>query len=60
VSVEVVGVPAEVLYSGPISGYPGLWRINALIPAAVGADGAFAVNVTVGGVVSPTVAIALH
>jgi uncharacterized protein (TIGR03437 family) len=34
VTVYLGGIPAEVTYSGP-SGYPGLWQINAKIPAGV-------------------------
>ena len=34
VKVYIGGAPAEVLYSGP-SGYPGLWQINAKVPAGV-------------------------
>jgi len=60
VSVEIGGVAAELLYSGPVFGYPGLWQINARISPTVAAIGAVAVNVTVGGAVSPTVAIAVH
>jgi uncharacterized protein (TIGR03437 family) len=32
VTVYLGGIPAEVTYSGP-SGYPGLWQINAKVPA---------------------------
>jgi uncharacterized protein (TIGR03437 family) len=43
VSVWVAGVPAEVLYSGPVAGAPGLWQINVQVPN----DGAVAGQVPV-------------
>jgi uncharacterized protein (TIGR03437 family) len=35
VAVYFGDVPAEVLFSGPIPQYPGLWQINARVPDAV-------------------------
>lgn len=31
-SVWVANIPAQVLYSGPVAGIPGLWQINAQLP----------------------------
>jgi uncharacterized protein (TIGR03437 family) len=57
-TVEIGGAPAEVLYSGPVAGYPGLWQINARISSQLAVIGAVGVTVQVGNAVSPTVAIA--
>jgi uncharacterized protein (TIGR03437 family) len=35
VQVYIAGTPATVQYSGPAPGYPGLWQINAVLPAGV-------------------------
>jgi uncharacterized protein (TIGR03437 family) len=59
VLAEIGGAGAEVLYSGTVLGYPGLWQINARIPAATGAVGAVAVIITIGDAASPSVAIAV-
>ena len=34
VEVYFGDIPAEVLFSGPIPQYPGLWQINARMPGA--------------------------
>ena len=39
VSVYIGEVPADVLYSGP-SGYPGLWQLNARVPAGISGEAA--------------------
>jgi uncharacterized protein (TIGR03437 family) len=33
--VLVAGMPAEVLFSGPIAQFPGLWQINARLPSTL-------------------------
>ncbi|HYL78263.1 MAG TPA: hypothetical protein VEU96_28870 [Bryobacteraceae bacterium] len=33
--VLISGVPADVLFSGPIAQFPGLWQINARVPQGV-------------------------
>jgi uncharacterized protein (TIGR03437 family) len=35
VQVYIAETPAIVQYSGPAPGYPGLWQINAVLPAGV-------------------------
>jgi uncharacterized protein (TIGR03437 family) len=35
VQVNIGETPATVQYSGPAPGYPGLWQINAVLPAGV-------------------------
>jgi uncharacterized protein (TIGR03437 family) len=48
ISVAIGGYAADVLYSGPVSGYPGLLQINARVPAGYVAPGAMSVVVAVG------------
>jgi uncharacterized protein (TIGR03437 family) len=50
VSATIGGYNADVLYSGPVAGYPGLWQINVRIPAGYLAPGDLSVAITVGGV----------
>jgi sugar lactone lactonase YvrE len=52
VRVRVGVYDAEVLYSGPVAGYPGLWQVNARVPAGFLAPGLLPVTVTVGEAVS--------
>jgi uncharacterized protein (TIGR03437 family) len=49
VAVTVGGNAANVLYSGPVAGYPGLWQLNVQMPAGYIAPGTMAVIVNVGG-----------
>ncbi len=49
VSVTVGGYAANVLYTGPVAGYPGLWQLNVQMPAGYVAPGTMAVIVNVGG-----------
>jgi len=49
VSVTVGGYMANVLYTGPVAGYPGLWQLNVQMPAGYVAPGTMAVIVNVGG-----------
>lgn len=49
VSVTVGGYAANVLYSGPVAAYLGLWQINVQMPAGYIAPGTMAVIVNVGG-----------
>ena len=49
VSVTVGGYAAGVLYSGPVSTFPGLWQLNVRMPAGYVAPGTMAVIVNVGG-----------
>jgi uncharacterized protein (TIGR03437 family) len=59
VTVQIGGIIADLLYSGPVLGYPGLWQINTRIPATPVTIGAVAVTVIVGNSISPTVTIAI-
>jgi uncharacterized protein (TIGR03437 family) len=49
VSVTVGGNAANVLYTGPVAGYPGLWQLNVQMPGGFVAPGTMAVIVNVGG-----------
>jgi len=49
VSATVGGYAANLLYSGPVAGYPGLWQLNVQMPAGYVAPGTMAVIVNVGG-----------
>ena len=48
VSATIGGYAADVLYSGPVVDYPGLWQINVRIPAGYLAPGDLSVLITVG------------
>ena len=52
VSVWVANVPAQVLYSGPVAGVPGLWQINARLPNDGAVAGQVPVFVSASGLVS--------
>jgi uncharacterized protein (TIGR03437 family) len=52
VSATIGGYLADVLYSGPVANYPGLWQINVRIPAGYIAPGDLSVIITVGGAVT--------
>ncbi len=47
-SATVGGYAADVLYSGPVVNYPGLWQINVRIPAGYIAPGDLSVAISVG------------
>jgi uncharacterized protein (TIGR03437 family) len=53
VAVKIGGYEAEVLYSGAVAGYPGLFQINVRVPAGYMAPGILSVVVTVGEAASP-------
>jgi uncharacterized protein (TIGR03437 family) len=53
VAVRIGGYPAEVLYAGAVEGYPGLFQVNARVPAGYVAPGILSVTVTVGQAESP-------
>lgn len=50
--VRIGGYTAEVLYSGEVAGYPGLFQINVRVPAGPLAPGSQDVVVTVGDAAS--------
>jgi uncharacterized protein (TIGR03437 family) len=51
-------IPAQILFSGPIAQYPGLWQINAVVPASV--SGQVPVFIAAGNLTSNAVTIAVH
>ncbi|MEP6962434.1 MAG: hypothetical protein ABI995_10155, partial [Acidobacteriota bacterium] len=57
VSLRIGTYAAEVLYSGPVEAYPGLWQINARVPAGYLAPGKLPVTVAVGDAVSASVTL---
>lgn len=48
VSVQISGVPAEILYAGDAGSYPGLYQVNARVPAGYVSPGVVNVVVSVG------------
>jgi uncharacterized protein (TIGR03437 family) len=50
---------AEVLYSGAVAGYPGLWQLNFRLPGGFLAPGEYPLTVAVGGAVSASLPIRL-
>jgi uncharacterized protein (TIGR03437 family) len=61
VTLNVGGSAAEVLYAGPIPGYPGLLQINVRMPSGYIGPGAFAVTLITGGSSSqPGVTVTLN
>jgi uncharacterized protein (TIGR03437 family) len=61
VSVQIGGVPAEVLYAGPVAGMPGLLQVNARIGTGTTPAAAVPVVLTIGGVSSsPDVTVAVQ
>jgi len=61
VSAIVGGYGADVLYSGPVANYPGLWQINVRIPAGYIAPGDLSVTITVGSATTqPGILIAVN
>ncbi len=57
VSVRLGGYDAEVLYSGPVAAYPGLWQVNARIPSGFFVPGLLPLSVAVGNAVSPSLQV---
>jgi uncharacterized protein (TIGR03437 family) len=53
VGVRIGGYVADVLYSGAVAGYPGLFQINVRVPAGYLAPGIQSVTFTVGQAESP-------
>jgi uncharacterized protein (TIGR03437 family) len=48
VTAQISGNPAEVLYAGSVAGYPGLFQVNARVPAGYLAPGIASVSISVG------------
>ena len=59
-TVTIGGVTANVSFSGLAPGYVGLYQVNALVPAGVAANSAVPVAISIGGVTSNTVTIAVQ
>ena len=57
--VTIGGVQATVTFSGLAPGFVGLYQVNALVPAAAPAGNAVPVAISIGGVPSNTVTIAV-
>jgi uncharacterized protein (TIGR03437 family) len=55
VSIYFGGYDAELLYSGAVPGYPGLWQMNIRVPGGFLAPGERPVTVSVGGAVTPSI-----
>jgi len=58
--VTIGGTAATVTYSGLAPGFAGLYQVNAQVPAGASAGGAVAVAITIGGITSNTVTIAVQ
>jgi uncharacterized protein (TIGR03437 family) len=59
-TVTIGGYAADVLYQGPVTGYPGLLQINVRVPAGYVPPGNLSVVVTIGGASSqPGITIAV-
>jgi uncharacterized protein (TIGR03437 family) len=59
-TVAIAGVPAQVFYSGLAPGSVGLCQVNAQIPTGIATGPAVPVVVSVGGVASNTVTVAIQ
>ena len=53
VSLRIGSYDSEVLYSGPVADYPGLWQMNARVPSGFFVPGSYALTVGVGTATSP-------
>jgi uncharacterized protein (TIGR03437 family) len=58
--VLVGGVPATVVFSGLAPGAVGLYQVNVIVPSNMRADNSVPVALTIGGVTSNVVGIALQ
>ena len=59
-TVTIGGVSAEVTFSGLTPGLTGLYQVNAIIPPGAPSGAAVSLALTIGGVVSNTVTIAVQ
>ncbi len=60
ISITIGGISAELLYAGPVLGYPGLLQINARVPAGYIAAGNYDAVLTVGAVSAGPLSIAVN
>jgi uncharacterized protein (TIGR03437 family) len=51
--VHLGAYSAEVLYSGPVADYLGLWQVNVRIPSGFFVPGSHALTVAAGDAVTP-------
>lgn len=58
VQVFIAGTPSQVLYSGPVAQFPGLWQINAQVPAMLA--GQVSLYLVAEGVASNAVTVWVH
>jgi uncharacterized protein (TIGR03437 family) len=58
--VTIGGVSAYIAFSGLAPGFVGLYQVNALVPAGLAGDNSTPVTISIGGVTSNTVTIALQ
>jgi len=58
-NVTIGGLPATVTFSGLAPGFVGEYQVNALVPAGTPAGTAVPVSISIGGVASNTVTIAV-
>jgi minor extracellular serine protease Vpr len=49
-TVTIGNLPAQVLFSGLAPGFPGLYQVNAIVPAGIAAAGTVPISLTIGGV----------
>jgi uncharacterized protein (TIGR03437 family) len=59
-TVVIGGIAASVSYSGLAPGFAGLYQVNALVPMGVMVDDAVTLSISIGGVTSNTVTIAVQ
>jgi uncharacterized protein (TIGR03437 family) len=59
-SITIGGIPALVTFSGLAPGFVGLYQVNAQVPATAPVGSAVSVVLTIGGVSSNTVTIAVQ
>ena len=60
VTVTIGGVPVPASFSGLSPGFVALYQVNVLVPATAPSGSAVALTITVGGVTSNTVTVALQ
>ena len=59
-SVTIGGLPVTVLFSGLTPGIAGLYVVDVQIPSTVGIGNAIPITLTIAGVVSNTVTVAIQ
>jgi uncharacterized protein (TIGR03437 family) len=59
-TVSIGNVSGEAIFSGLAPGYVGLYQVNALVPAGTPGGAAVPVTISIGGVTSNTVTIAVE